>query len=168
MPTIKSGPTEVTFMMSISGGGELGPHFATLKLTKVTVEELLRRAGYYRVHKRMDPRLYHHTYFDPLIEVFQADEEHGVTSEDAEKIKEIFEYERYPTDGLQEVMPRDVPESGNVRLECDELIVTGSMAGERPDMVDYRWEALIKHTDITVSTCDLTEEVVRALLARLS
>jgi hypothetical protein len=168
MPT--SDPTEIRLMMSVSGGKDLGPHFATLILNRAMVEELLRRAGSYRVHKKLDPKLYHHTYFDPLmIEVFQADEERDVTAEDAEQIKEIFEDDRYPKDGdLREAMPGDVPDNGNVRLECDELIVTGSMAGERPDMVDFRWEAYIKHTDLMLSTCDLTEEVVRALLARLT
>jgi hypothetical protein len=164
-----SDPTEITLMLSVTGGGELGPHFATLKLTKFKVEELLRRAGYHRVHKKMDDRLYHHTYFDPWIELFQEkSEEKDILAEDVAKIEEIFEDERYPTHGLREAEPGEVPESGNARLECDELIVTGSKGDDQPGMVDYRWEAYIKHTGITISTCDLTEEVVRALLARLA
>lgn len=164
-----SDPAEITLMLSVSGGGDaFGPFFVSLVLNKVEVEHLLRRADIHRAAKKLDSELYQTTYFDYGPEFFESDKtaEEGLT--DAEKLAEIFEDEDYPTDGIREVESGKVPERGNVRLDFCKLMIVGSMSYSRPDMVDFHWEACIKHTDVEITTVEITEEVIRALLARLA
>jgi hypothetical protein len=168
MLTPPNDPIEVTLLLSVSGGGELGPFFASLNLDKVEVEHLLRRADIHRAAKKLDTELYQTTYFNYGPEFFEQGRIEDVLPEEIKKLEEIFEDERYPTDGIREAEPGEVPGSGTVRLDYCKLMIAGSMSHNRPDMVDFHWEACIKHTDVEISTAEITEEVIRALLSRLS
>lgn len=160
-------------MVSVSGGGDaFGPFFAVLSLGKFAVERLMRRADVFRVAKKLEHELYQTTYFDYSPEFYESrssqDPNEDFPPEYNKKLEEIFEDEDYPTDGIREVEPTKVPGQGNVRLDYSKLIITGSLSNERPDMVDFHWEACIKHTDVEITTAEVTEEVIRALLGRLS
>jgi hypothetical protein len=167
MPTTND-PNEVTLLLSVSGGGDLGPFFASLNLNKVEVEHLLRRADIHRAAKKLDTELYQTTYFNYGPEFFEQGRTEDVSPEDIKKLEEFFDDERYPTDGIREAAPGEVPGSGTVRLDYCKLIIAGSLSSGRPDMADFNWEACIKHTDVEIRTAEVTEEVIRALLARLS
>jgi hypothetical protein len=173
---------EVRLIMSVHGGGDaFGPFFATLTLDKPFVELLLRRADIFRAAHKMGRDagevagndLYQTTYFDYSPQFFESgkslDPDSADSPEARARLEEIFEEETYPTDGLREVMPDDgdIPEDGTVRLDYCKMIIS-AMSQSRPGQVDYRWEACIKHTDEEISTADLTEEAVRALLGRLA
>jgi hypothetical protein len=169
---------EVRLIMAVHGGGDLGPFFATLSLDKPFVELLLRRADIFRAAHKLGRDagdaagndLYQTTYFDYSPQFFESGrDEKDFPPEYNERVSEIFEDEGYPTDGLREVMPSDgdIPEDGNVRTDYSKLIIS-AMSQTRPGQVDFRWEACIKHTDLEISTADLTEEAVRALLGRLA
>jgi hypothetical protein len=166
MPTTND-LSEVTLLLSVSGGGDLGPFCAALTVNKVEVEQLLRRADIHRAAKKLDTELYQTTYFNYGIEIFEQGRTEDVSPEDIKKLEEFFDDERYPTDGIREAAPGEVPGSGTVRLDYCKLMVAGLSSG-RPDMVDFHWEACVKHTDVEISTAEITEEVIRALLARLS
>ena len=169
VPTPTSDPTEIMLLLSVSGGGDaFGPFFASLSLNKIEVEHLLRRADIYRVAKRLDPELYQTTYFNYGPEFFESGRDDDVSHEDVEKLGEIFGEERYPADGIREAAPGEVPDKSNMRLDYCKLMIAGSMSNDRPDKVDFRWIACIKHTDMEIETAEVTEEVIRALLARLS
>jgi hypothetical protein len=79
----------------------------------------------------------------------------------------IFEEGDYPEDGFDDA-PEDLPESGNVRADYSILCVADAMRPAKPGAVDYHWVVCLKHTDVEVSTCDLEEDDLRALLERLA
>lgn len=172
MPTMKtSDPTEVTLMLAVHGGGEaFGPFCAMLNLNRAEVERMLRRADVCRVNKKLDPELARIEYYEYAPEFYEGvtRREGDVPLADAQKIAKIFEDEDYPADGLREAKPDELPEQGNVRLDYCKLVIVSSVAYERPDMVDFHWVACIKHTSEEIETCEITEEVVRALLGRLA
>jgi hypothetical protein len=168
MPTPTNDPIEVQLLLSVSGGGDLGPFFALLNLNRIEVEQLIRRADHHRVVKKLDTNLYQTTYFDYLPEFFEMGRTEDVSPEEIKQLEEIFEDERYPTDGIREAAPGEVPGEGTVRLDYCKLMIAGSLSSTRPDKVDFHWEACIKHTDVEITTAEVTEEVIRALLARLS
>ena len=168
---MKNEPKEITLMLSVSGGGDaFGPFFATLTLNRASIEKLLNRADVFHAGHKLDLELYQTTYFDYMPEFIESGKSWDSESaaSDKEKVEEIFDEERYPTDGWRPAAPGEVPETGNVRRDYCKLVVAGSMSQERPGMVDYHWVACIKHTSIEIETCEMKEEELRALLGQLA
>jgi hypothetical protein len=162
----------IRLMLSVHGGGDaFGPFFATLTLGKPMIDQLLHRAGYWRAAHKLDDALYEMTYHDYVVEYFESgkedDKDFDVPSEQRARLKAIFEDEEYPTDGFSDATP-ELPEHGNTRVECEQLLVVGAVSHERPGMVDFHWTCYVKHTDVEIRTTELKEEDIRAMLDRLS
>jgi hypothetical protein len=169
--------------LSVSGGGEaFGPFFAVLTLTRKKVEWLLTRADLFRNALALDDRLYQMTWFDHspdfcekgmggYIDWDAEDEDPNEVDpdvdEDCGRIARIFNNRTYPNVNFVEFPADQVPEQGNVRLDYCKLIAANSFNPLRPDRVDFHWEACIKHTSEEIETCNIEEEQLRELLARL-
>jgi hypothetical protein len=160
----------VRLMLSVSGGGDaFGPFFAALELDRTAIAQLLGRAAAFREARETMGDLYQMTYFDYMPEFFESGDMAASTGsrEDEDRITAIFDEGDYPEDGFEDA-PEGLPESGNVRRDYCKLVVADAMLPPRPGAVDYHWEACIKHTDTEISTCDLAEDDLRALLDRLA
>lgn len=149
--------------LSVSGGGDaFGPFFAVLTLTREKVERLLIKADLFRNALALDDDLYQMTWFDYSPNFCEANWD----GEDA-PIGRIFEDEDYPAEGFVEFPPEKVPGDGNVRFDYCKLIVANALDPCRPGQVNVYWKGCIKHTNEEIATCEIEEERLRGLLARL-
>ena len=59
----------------------------------------------------------------------------------------------------------ELPSTGNLRTECDQLVM--SLRGNGSDIVDLYWFCYIKHTDVQLRTTEINSEDINRWLGEL-
>ncbi len=64
------------------------------------------------------------------------------------------------------VPAEQVPSTGNLRTECDQLVM--SLRGDASDIVDLRWICYLKHSDVELRTTEINSEDIDHWLAEIA
>jgi hypothetical protein len=163
-----------------------GRVFASIPLERETLECLKERARCYRKAKQVYPDLYETYEFHCLPQWYetgtsqkyddQADRDKlGHFSYDAELSEgESYEESRLAAlDNLETqeiqwlVVPaEELPGEGNLRTECDQLVM--SLSGGGSPRVELRWICYVKHTDVELRTAEITSDDIDRWLGELA
>jgi hypothetical protein len=140
-----------------SGGCE----YAAVELSEELAKLTLRRMNVLSEQKAHDPALYETYYWDSSAEHFNPWErrqiEPGELDEPEARLEEILDSLEVDTKEAV-IAPPDsrIPESQIVAVECAQMIVReGGVA----------FTALLRHTDIYLTTAEIPREIIEAALA---